>query len=414
MQLEKLFTEALGISKPWSITKLSFDSQAKKLDITVDFERGSTFEYTDHESGEKGYYKAYDTVEKTWRHLNFFEHECYLHARVPRVKPARGGIKIVLPAWSGCVDGFTLLFEALVMKMCTNMPIHQVSKILKTHDRKLWHVLECYVFKALCIADYSTVNAVGVDETSLRRGHNYISLFVDLNMKRTIFVSEGKDHSTVSNFVSHLEFSGGKKENIKDVSCDMSAAFIKGVTEELPEAQITFDKFHVMKIINGAVDSVRRSEAKDNPLLKGSRYALIKNNQNLTVNQREKLVSLSQLNLKSIRALHIRENFQEIYNAKTFEDFKTLLKQWYFWATHSRLEPMIKAAKTVKRHWDGILRWKESQINNGILEGLNSIVQAAKRKARGYKFEHFKVIAYLLTGNLKLHLINPFLPTHFA
>ncbi len=132
------------------------------------------------------------------------------------------------------------------------------------------------------------------------------------------------------------------------------------------------------------------------------------------MDQKKKRESLSELNLKSMRALHIRENFQEIYKANTFEEFNALLNKWYFWATHSRLEPIIKAAKTIKNHWDGVLEWKKSQINNGILEGLNSIIQAAKRKARGYKFDHFKVIAFLLTGKLDLQELNSHLPTHFS
>jgi transposase len=414
MQLEQLFTEALGIVAPWKITSLTFDPQKKQLNIEVEFERGSTFTYEDPKTGEKGDYKAYDTIRKTWRHLNFFEHECYLHVKVPRIKPKDGGITMIFPPWSGNVNGFTLLFEALVLQLCKNMPVYQASRILNTTDHKLWRVLDCYVTKALNLADLSAVKAIGIDETSIKRGHNYISLFVDLIAKKTIFITEGKDHKTVTEFAQCLEEQGGKRENIKDVSCDMSPAFIKGVTQEFPDARITFDKFHILKIINEAVDAVRREEAKNNPLLKGARYCFIKNNQNLTAAQKTKRESLSELNLKSMRALHIRENFQEIYKANTFEDFEKLLNKWYFWATHSKLKPIIKAAKTMKKHWDGILEWKRSQINNGILEGLNSIIQAAKRKARGYKFEHFKVIAFLLTGKLNLQVLNPHLPTHFS
>lgn len=413
MQLEQLFAEALAIKAPWKIESLSFDSVNKKLDIKVDFERGASFEYEDPETKEVKLYKAYDKIEKTWRHLNFFEHECYIHAKVPRIKPTNGGIKMIFPPWSGVVYGFTLLFEALILQMCINMPIHNVGKILRVTDDRLWNLLDCYVKKIMYQADYRGVKAVGVDETSIKKGHNYISLFVDLEAKKTIFITEGKDHSTVTRFVKNLEEAGGKACNIKDVSCDMSPAFIKGVREELPEAEITFDKFHVLKTINEAVDKVRKEEAKDNPILKGTRYCFIKNERNLSANQQVKLSDLSKLNLKSIRALHIRENFQEIYKAETQEEFETYLKKWYFWATHSKIKPMIAAAKTIKNHWDGILRWKESQINNGILEGLNSIIQAAKRKARGYKFEHFKVIAYLLTGKLNFSVINECLPTRF-
>ena len=413
MQLETLFATAIGITPPWKITALSFDSEKKRLDIKVTFERGATFEVKNEKSGETEQCKAYDTVKKTWRHLNFFEHECYLHARVPRVQPKDGGTKTVTPPWSGVSSGFTLLFEALILQMCKNMPVHQVGKLLNISDNKTWGMLEEYVNKALNLQSLEKVESIGVDETSLKKGHNYISLFVDLAEKRSLFVTEGKDHSTVTGFAKFLTGCGGKAENIQDVSCDMSPAFIKGVKQELPNAQITFDKFHILKIINEAVDKVRREEAKTTPQLKGARYAFIKNEQNLTQKQKDKKESLSKLNLKSMRALHLRENFQAIYAADTLAQFEKLLKQWYFWATHCRLEPMKKAAKMIKNHWDGVLRWKESQINNGILEGLNSVIQAAKRKARGYKFEHFKVMALLLTGKLNFQALNPALPTHF-
>lgn len=411
MELEKLFTEALGIKAPWKVTSLKFDSVEHRLNINVDFERGATFEYEDPETGVKGHYKAYDTVDKTWRHLNFFEHECYINARTPRIKPPTGGIKLIMPPWNGVVYGFTLLFEALAMQLCTNMPVSQASKILNVSDHRLWRVLECYVFKAMYDADYSEMTAVGMDETSLKKGHNYITLFVDMMKKRTTFIAEGKDNKTVKEFAANLEEHKGQRVSIKDVSCDMSPAFIKGVKEQLPEAQITFDKFHVLKIINEAVDKVRRAETKDNPVLKGARYVLLKNEQNLTTKQKAKKESLSNLNLKSMRAMHIREAFQAIYHAPSAEAFERLLKEWYFWATHCRIPQMVGVAKMIKSHWDGILAWKQSQITNGILEGLNSIIQAAKRKARGYKFEHFKVMAYLLTGKLDLKKVNPFLPT---
>ena len=217
---------------------------------------------------------------------------------------------------------------------------------------------------------------------------------------------QGKDNSTVKAFVADLAQHQGSADNITDVSCDMSPAFIKGVKENLPEAKITFDKFHILKIINEAVDEVRRVEARDNRLLKGTRYIFLKNDKNLSQAQRniKAELQLSKLNAKLFRALSLREAFQQLYAAPTESDFELLLKRWYFWATHSRLNPMKKAAKTIKKHWDGILQWKKSQINNGILEGLNSVVQAAKRKARGYKFKHFKTIVYLITGGLDLGL----------
>jgi transposase len=274
--------------------------------------------------------------------------------------------------------------------------------------------LDTYIALVKKDEDYSTISTIGMDETYISKGHDYVTLFVDLVERKTQFISTGKDNKTVVNFVEELESKQGDRQNIKQVSCDMSPAFIKGVKENLPQAEITFDKFHIIKLINEAVDQVRREEAQGNPLLKGTRFIFLKNKANLTEKQKEIKASLSlaKLNLKSIRALQIRETFQQIYQAETSEQFEALLKRWYYWATHSQLAPMIKVAKTIKRHWDGILNWKKSQINNGILEGLNSVLQAAKRKARGYKIKHFKTIAYLLTGKLDFSKVNShYLPT---
>ena len=228
--------------------------------------------------------------------------------------------------------------------------------------------------------------------------------------KKTIHISEGKDAQTVHHFAEDFETFEGKTDNVTDISCDMSPSFIKGVKEIFVNAEITFDKFHILKLINEAVDCVRRSEAKTNSRLKGTRFIFLKNEANLTAKQKQTRERLSQMDLKTMRALHIREGFQKIYLAQTYDDFERLLKEWYFWATHSRLDPIVKVGKTIKKHWEGILRWKESLINNGILEGLNSVIQAAKRKARGYKSTHFKTIAFLLTGKFDFRAINPYLP----
>ena len=398
-----LLEKALHITSPFYIKTKNFNLEKKRLDIDIDFYRGSVFEYQEQK------YKAYDTKNKQWRHLNFFEHECYLNVRVPRIKLSDGKVKQIKVPWDGLSNGFTLLFEALVLELCKAMPVNQVSSIINESDDKLWRMLDKYVEQARELEDFSDLVSVGVDETSKKKHHDYITLFVDMDKRKTIYVTEGKSSKTVKDFKEDLELHGGKAKQIENVSCDMSPAFIKGVKENLPNAEITFDKFHILKIINEAVDKTRREEAKDNYLLKHTKYLFLKNESNLTENQSQKLaeLSISKLNLKSIRALHIRENFQEIYNAQSKEDFETLLKKWYFWATHSKIDAIIQAAYTIKRHYDGVLKWFESKINNGILEGLNSIIQACKAKARGYKTtKNFKIIAYLVTGDLKLKLIN--------
>ncbi len=404
MESSRLLETAWGITGPWHIARIDFDPKLKQLDIHINFQRGATFPSTSCD----GEYKVYDTKSKTWRHLNFFEHECYLHCRTPRIK-TESGTELVSPPWAGKRPGFTLLFEALVIELCRHMPVNCVSKIVNVDDERLWRLLDKYVESAHACEDFSELFSIGMDETSRAKHHQYVTLFVDLKENRTVYVAEGKGHETVSDFAADLTEHGGDPLNITEVSCDMSPAFIKGVTASLPEAQITFDKFHIVKLINAAVDEVRRREVASHPILKRTRYVVLKNHQNLTESERIRLreLILSKLNLKTVRALNIRESFQNIYNAPTEEVFELLLKKWYFWATHSRLEPFIRVAKTIKAHWDGILEWKRSQINNGVLEGLNSVVQAAKAKARGFRtFRNFKIVVYLITGKQDFGTVN--------
>jgi len=378
--------------------------------VYIDFKRGSVFNYTDKETSQVYQnLKAYDVKNKVWRHLNFFEHECYLHARVPRVKLPNNKVKLIKTPWEGLSNGFTLLFEAILLQLCQAMPVNKVAKIVGVSDDKLWAMLDKYINKTRECEDFKDIEAIGMDETSRAKGHEYITLFVDLKQKRTIFVTEGKDNLTVARFAYDFQRHNGKVKDIKEVSCDMSPAFIKGIKEYIPKANITFDKFHILKIINEAVDSVRKQEANTNKILKGTKYIWLKNPNNLTAKQKEKLdkLTMSNMNIKTIRAYNIKQLFQDIYKANTKEEFITYLNKWYYWATHSRLEPIIQAAKTIKRHWNGIIRWFESKINNGILEGLNSVIQAAKSKARGYKtLKNYKIIVYLLTGKLNFSLIN--------
>jgi transposase len=318
--------------------------------------------------------------------------------------------RLIDPPWSGLNNGFTMLFEALVLQLASHMPVHTVSRIVSESDYKIWAMLERYVNKALAGSDYSDLKAVGMDETAKSRGHDYITLFVDLLKRRTVFIAEGKDHETVKAFVDDLTAHSGSAQAITDVSCDMSPAFIKGVADNLPNAKITFDRFHIMKIIGTAVDTVRKHEAvTQHAALKGTRYIFLKNDKNLTDAQRQKRLELSMphMNLKSIKALHIRENFQEIYKAPTPELFESMLKKWYFWVTHSRIQPMIVAARTIKEHWEGVVQWKKSHIDNGLLEGLNSLIQAAKAKARGFStFRYFRIVAFLITGRLNFTQLN--------
>jgi transposase len=393
---------ALGLTPPWTVRRADFDPKARRLDIEIDFAPGSRFACPVCGAADC---PAYDTERKTWRHLDFFQHQAYLAARVPRVRCDKCGIKTINVPWARPDSGFTLLFEAMLMAMIPAMPVAAVARMVGEHDTRLWRVVHHYVDQARARAGMSSVTRVAIDETASRRGHNYITLFVDIDQARVLFTTDGRDAETVATFADDLAAHGGDPDQISEVCIDMSPAFIKGVAESLPNAAVTFDRFHAVKIVNDAVDQVRRAERKAHALLKGTRYIWLRNPENLSERQRAMLDALPTRTLKTARAYQIRLAFQDLYEQDSPEQAAQYLKRWYFWATHSRLEAVIDAAHTVKRHWDGILRWFDSKIANGLIEGINSLVQAAKSKARGYRsVRNLKAMVYLLAGKLDLRL----------
>jgi transposase len=282
------------------------------------------------------------------------------------------------------------------------LPVTAIARMVHEHDTRLWRIVHHYVDEAHAEADFSDVRCVGMDEKASKRGHHYLSLFVDLETSRLLFATETREATTVDAFRQELEWHGGVVEQIEELCLDMWPAYLKGIADSFPEASITFDKFHVMKLLNEAVDKVRRAEQRLRSELKGSRYVWTKNPENLTPHQFAlwDALDIKRLNLKTARAYHLRLALQDFWDQHS-DSAEEFLKRWYFWATHSRLQPMIELAKMLRRHWDGVLRWFQSRISNGVLEGINSLLQAAKAKARGYRTtRNLIAMAYLVAGKL--------------
>jgi len=397
-----LFQLALGLVPPWMVKACNFDATKKRLDLEIDFTTGGRFACPDCKKADC---PTHDTVMKTWRHLDFFQHQAFLSARTPRIKCDSCGVRLVEVPWARPGSGFTLLFEALAMTLVTHMPVAAVARLVGENDTRLWRIVIHYVEAALARLDLADLRRVCIDETAAKRGHSYISLFVDIDARKVVFIADGKDANTVVEFADHVDAHNSDASRIKEVCIDMSGAFIKGVTENLTEAQITFDKFHVMKLIGDAVDKVRRDESKSRPELKRSRYLWLKNQRNLSAEQTAQLGSLAKTNLKTARAYHLRLAFQDIYKEHSRAWAEVFFDKWHSWARRCRLEPMRAVAATMQRHRDGILAWFDSRIANGLIEGINSLVQAAKAKARGYRsLRNLKAITYLIAGKLDLRL----------
>ncbi len=409
MQMEELFRVALGLESPWRVERVQFTEEAQRLELWLDFPAGSRFACP--ECGKR-LCGAYDTTERTWRHLNFFQHATLLHARLPRVDCPEHGVKTVAVPWARPNVGFTLLMEAYILLLIqSGMAPRQVARAIGEHDTRIWRLVHHYVDKARERADFSEVRTVGVDETSRARGHDYISVFLDLlgpEQGRVLFACEGKDADAIYRFAGDFIAHRGAIERVREVCSDMSRAYIKGVAEHLPQAALTFDRFHIMKLVNEAVDSVRREEATERPELKGTRYLWLKNTENFTATQEIQFEQVKRLKCRTQRAWFLKTVLQEIYRSGTREDGPRLLKAWCAWATRSRLPPMVEVSRMFRRHWAGVVRWFESRISNGMLEAFNGLIQAAKRRARGFRSTaNLVAMVYLLFGKLDLRTPAP-------
>jgi transposase len=396
-----LFGMALGLQSPWQVDDILFsdeDSGRKELHLHIGFVRGSRF------PDRTGVIcPVHDTVEREWQHLNFFEHHCFLHCGVPRIKTNDGKVVAVEVPWARPGSGFTLLFEAFAMALIEReMPVNRVAEVLGVNPQRVWTVFKHWIKKARDADDVSSITQLGVDETSSRKGHKYVTLGVDLELSRVVHACEGKGKDTLKNIQQHLERKGVKKEQISQVSIDLSPAFIAGVADSFPAAAITFDRFHVVKLLNEAMDKVRRVERLEHEALKGHKYTFLKNRQNLTNKQEKSLTEMIEIYPNLGKAYRLKVLFNDLWEMPNKEAATTFLTHWCDEVEEAKIPAFMAFARMVKSHWSGIIHFVESRITNGILEGLNSKVQLAKRRARGYRNTgNFINMIYFLCGKLK-------------
>lgn len=395
----QLFQAALALPSPWYVQSVEFKKTFGKsqLDIHIAFLKGSKFKDEDGQDCP-----VHDTLEKTWRHLDFFQHECYLHARVPRIRTSAGKIELIQVPWARFGSGFTLLFEAFAMCLIENeMPVNKAAAILKVYPNRLWTIFKYWVKRALGKDDQSTVTKLGIDETSCKKGHSYVTIAADLEAERVIFACPGKDEKTMDALRVHLVNKAVNPEQIKQIGMDMSPAYISGVRKNFLQAAITFDRFHVVKLLNEALDTVRKAERREHEALKGHKYTFLKKQSSL--NAEEKLAKYQFIEDYPIlgEACRLQELFNDFWDFNDKEEAEAFLAYWCDFVDEAGILPFKKFAATLKSHWSGVVNYIEAKISNGILEGINSKIQLAKRRARGYRNIHnFVYMIYFIAGKL--------------
>lgn len=409
--METIFTQALGLTAPWRVINVDFQQAEGRIVFKVE----NTAKRLACPACGAPEQPIHDRSTRTWKHLNFFQYQAIIEAKVPRVgcRKCEKTTQVTVP-WARPGAGFTQTLEAFVVALCTEMPVNAVARLLGVSDDRIWRVLDFHVENARAREDYSEVRRISADERSAHKGHRYLTMFCDLDARRLLFATQGKNAATFEAFVDDLEGHGGDAAAITDVSLDLGAAYPAGTRKHCPNAKISFDPFHVVALANTALDQVRRAEVKHEVDLKGIRWGTLKDAAKWTHGQIGQMHWLQRSGLKTARAWALKQALRKVFSHATeAKHAKTLLKAWMSWGRRCRLAPFKRLAVTVKKHLDGILEHFRSGLSNGFAEGLNGRVQAAKARARGYGTDrHLIIISYLICSNLKHLPKNPW--THAA
>lgn len=421
--VEALFTSALGLQLPWVVEGVKLDTAKRR----IDFEIGCQGKVMTCPVCKAAAQPVHDRLRRSWRHLDFFQFEAWLHCEVPRVACGGCGKTTQMPVpWARPGSGFTAAFEALALALCRELPVRQAAGLLRCADKQLWRQIEFYVGQARALESFAGVQVVGIDETSLRRGQSYITVVHDLDAKRLLFATEGRDHQTVLEFAADLKAHGGDPTEVRHVCMDMSAAYAKGVGLALPDALISYDRYHVVAMAMEAMDQVRRTEMADDAQAvrsvlgrndsKAARqlmWGMRRNPVNWSNKQIDVMHWLQHSTLKSARAWRLKMALREVYararGHNNADQAATDLRAWLSWARRCRLDPFKRLATTLKDRFDAVVRGMTDHRSNAFVEAMNGLLQQAKRAARGFRTgANFIAIAYLRMSKLKHLPAHPF------
>lgn len=412
MTPEKTFSELLGLGKSWRVVRTEYEVKESTFVICVE----ETPELWPEESQRAGTTVAcYDHVEAMqWRHLNVFSKECVIVCALPRGKRSDDGkVYRVTPPWEGRSKHFTREFEAFALTLMREMPVKRAGEILGETDHRMWRMLFAHVDAAYAQLSLEDVVWVGADEMNRRKGRNHLTVFADLVEKRVIFATPGKDSSTWEAFAAELVKHNGHPKAITQVAIDMSAAYTKGVRENLGNAQVVYDKFHVVQNVVEACNDVRKAESRLSPehqqRLERTRWLWSKNPENWTRKEAQRWETMAKERGATGLAYEMRLVLQDIYRCPCVREARQKFADWCAWVhamseeVGELLEPMVGVAGMVERHLEGILaHWKQG-LTTAFMEGLNSLFSAVKRRARGYRsVEHMITMLYFVAGKLRI------------
>lgn len=406
MENKEFYNRLLGITRPWYVKDVVLDENDERVDIYVEHEDDILLPCPVCDE----YSPVYDHMPmRSWRHLDTCHLKTYIHARLPRIDCHKHGVKQIISEWSESGSDMTCRFDRYLIDLEKECSFSAVSRLTGLSWDKCFGVMNRAVRRGLSRKPHKLPKRIGVDEKSLSRGHHYETIVSDIDTGNVEYVGNDRREKSLSDYFDKFE----KKERsaVKAVTMDMWDPYIAATRKAIPnwEEKIVFDKFHVMRQVIEAVDKVRKAEhrelmERDIDILKGTKYLWLWSKENMPPHRRWEFFELRIRDLKVSRAWSIKENIRHLwgYSSKTWA--LKFFKDWHFWATHSRLKPIIKAAKFIKSHLRNILTYLKHRITNALGESLNSKIEKIKRMACGFRnSEHYRMAIYFHCGGLDLY-----------
>jgi transposase len=406
MQDTALYQYLLGLQSPWTVNCVNLDINRHSVDVWAEHSEDATW-MCPHCAKPLPLYDHAE--ERTWRHLDSCQFQTYLHARIPRVACGEHGVVQVLVPWAEPRSRFTRLFERLAIDVLRQCDVSGATRILRISWDEAWGLMERAVTRGRQRKARPVVRRIGVDEKAAAKGHHYLTLVCDLDEGTVEHIAEDRKQESLDSYYAGL--TQEQLDGIEAIAMDMWEPYIQATRAQVPDAddKIVFDRFHVMGHISKAVDTVRKQEHRDlmasgDETLKGSKYLWLYSRENVPERRRDEFAALRRQELKVGRAWAIKEALRCLWHYVYPASGWKFWKRWYVWATHSRLEPMRKAAETIRRHIENILTYYHHPVTNAMSEGLNSQIQKIKSMAHGFRnIEHFKTAIYFHCGGLDLY-----------
>lgn len=404
MDTKQLYHKLLGLKDPWYVDRIEIDENAERIDVWV--KHHNPIRVCCPECHE--FHSTYDHApEREFQHLSTCNMKTFVHVRFPRVNCPTHGVRQILSEFGEPNSHMTYQFEQYVISLAEECSVAAVARLTGMSWDSVFGCVSRSVDRGLRRKDKKIPEYIAVDEKAFS-GRKYETLVCDHSRGTVEYVTDNNSQESLEGY--YRQFSEEERTTVKAVTMDMWAPFIAATRNYIPESEskIVFDRFHVMKGVSKAVDTVRKEEnrwfiERGYDYLKGTKYLWLWNRENIPQWRKSEFRELKNTDLDVARAWAIKENLRHLWDYVSEPWARKFFKRWYFWATHSRLSPLIAAAKTVKNHFENILTYVHHRLTNAVAEGLNSKIEKVKRLACGYRNRaHYRAAIYFHCGGLEL------------